>query len=246
MPFNAERPPPITHRVNVEHAAATLAYEGMMKLAQTFHHWAFHEEALDDDQRTTLVQLSADYERIAEFCGPGWSPPPSENDEEDLLSHIASLLQSNAQRSPSTYEEARQKVAILSFPIPKGSFDDALAVLDAWMTTADADDISSDLPKARHMLAILPQPTPDEYLALTFSVQDYYFHQWVALELTETTLTCSVGEHVYDPGVGGDSTSEIVFECNRDGWSRGDFWDWDRRLSKLDPKALSVQVEGLS
>lgn len=246
MPFNAERPPPITHRVNVEHAAATLAYEGMMKLAQTFHHWAFHEEALDDDQRTMLVQMSADYERIAEFCGPGWSPPPSENDEEDLLSLIATQLQLSAQRSPSIYEARPKEVAILRFPIPKGSFDDALAVLDAWMTTADPDDINSDLPKARHMLANLPQPTPDEYLTLTFSVQDYYFHQWVALELTETTLTCSVGDHAYDPGAGGDSSSEIVFECNLDGWRRGDFWEWDRRLNDLDPKALSVQVEGLS
>lgn len=246
MPFNAERPPPITHRVNVEHAAATLAYEGMMKLAKTFHHWAFHEDALDDDQRTMLVQMSADYERIAEFCGPGWSPPPSENDEEDLLSLIATQLQLSAQRSSSMHEATPSDLAILRFPIPKGSFDDALAILDAWMTTADSDDISSDLPKARHMLAILPQPTPDECLALTFSVQDYYFHQWVALELTETTLTCSVGEHVYDPGAGGDSSSEIVFECNLDGRRRGDFWEWDRRLSKLDPKALSVQVEVLS
>lgn len=73
---------PATHRVSVERAMQTLDHAEMMVLSEMYERWAFTEPKLDGDQRTRLIQMSADYERIAEFAGVEWraSHPDSEAD----------------------------------------------------------------------------------------------------------------------------------------------------------------------
>lgn len=53
-------------------------YADMMALAALYQSWALEEELLDGDQRTALIQWSADFERIADYAGPDWkaSAPP--------------------------------------------------------------------------------------------------------------------------------------------------------------------------
>ena len=63
---------PRTHHVAVDQAACTLSYEDMLSLANMLHRWALTEDRISPDHRTRLMLLSADYERIAEFVGPGW------------------------------------------------------------------------------------------------------------------------------------------------------------------------------
>lgn len=53
----------------------------MVTLSGMFRRWAIYErdESITPAQRTLLIQLSADYERIAEWVGPDWlASDPSE------------------------------------------------------------------------------------------------------------------------------------------------------------------------
>ena len=65
---------PVTHHVNVENALATLSCAQMLALAKMFERWALTETNIDGEQRTKLVQWSADYEAIAAHAGPDWTP----------------------------------------------------------------------------------------------------------------------------------------------------------------------------
>ena len=65
----------------------SLDYDEMRVLANLFCQWAFEEPKIDADQRTTLIQLSADYEAIADACGPTWKT--SENLIDDPVVFIA-------------------------------------------------------------------------------------------------------------------------------------------------------------
>ena len=63
---------PFTHAVDPEWATRALDYEEMRALANLFEEWAFHEFNIDADQRTLLIQLSSDYEAMADACGSEW------------------------------------------------------------------------------------------------------------------------------------------------------------------------------
>jgi hypothetical protein len=63
---------PVTYRVDVGAALASLNHSDMTALAGMFHRWALTEESISPDQRTVMIEWSADYERIAAFCGPNW------------------------------------------------------------------------------------------------------------------------------------------------------------------------------
>jgi hypothetical protein len=66
----------------------TLDYDEMLALAGLYERWAFTEQKLDGEQRTRLIQMSADYERIAGFCGAGWAASQPDN-EPDAVKFIA-------------------------------------------------------------------------------------------------------------------------------------------------------------
>jgi hypothetical protein len=70
---------PVTHRANVDRAMATLDHIEMVALSNMFERWAPTEERITPDHRTMLIELCADYGRIAEFCGEGWMAPEPEN-----------------------------------------------------------------------------------------------------------------------------------------------------------------------
>lgn len=63
---------PNTHIIDPERAMRTLDHAEMIALSEMYARWAFNETNLDGDQRTKLIQWSADYEQIAAFCGQGW------------------------------------------------------------------------------------------------------------------------------------------------------------------------------
>jgi hypothetical protein len=46
----------------------------MTALAELYEEWALTEERISPEQRTRLIQLSSDYERIAESVGAEWAP----------------------------------------------------------------------------------------------------------------------------------------------------------------------------
>ena len=77
-----KREPPVTHAIDWDTAMRRLDHDDMVALAVLYCDWANNEARISDDQRTKLIQWSADYERIAAYAGPGWrashpEEPPS-------------------------------------------------------------------------------------------------------------------------------------------------------------------------
>lgn len=73
---------PYTHVVDIDQALETLDHAEMVALSEMFERWALTEHTIDSERRTQLIQWAADYERIAEYCGPDWAAtdprePPS-------------------------------------------------------------------------------------------------------------------------------------------------------------------------
>jgi hypothetical protein len=49
----------------------------------------------------------------------------------------------------------------------------------------------------------------------------------VSIKISENEFRLGVGEHLYDPTVGGDTETRIVFEADAGGeWTEGDIDDW--------------------
>ena len=69
----SDEPDLATYVVDVSHAVKTLAYAGMDALAKMYARWAMNESTLDGNQRTKLIQLASDYERIAALVGKSWT-----------------------------------------------------------------------------------------------------------------------------------------------------------------------------
>jgi hypothetical protein len=77
----AEDPGVSTYFVDPDWAEAELDYRDMIALSGMFRRWAIHEagEEMRPDQRTRMIQYSADFERTADFVGEGWiASAPSE------------------------------------------------------------------------------------------------------------------------------------------------------------------------
>jgi hypothetical protein len=99
--------PPVTYRVSPEFAASELDYTDMVALSGMFRRWAIHEtdDTTTPEQRTRLIQFSADYERLAEWVGPEWkasypSPHPP------LTKFLATLERSTS--NVTDFMEARR------------------------------------------------------------------------------------------------------------------------------------------
>lgn len=63
----------------------TLSYAEMEAVANMFTRWALSEQELEPDQRTKLIELSSDYERIAAYCGHAWTASSPEYPPDALV-----------------------------------------------------------------------------------------------------------------------------------------------------------------
>lgn len=65
---------------------------------------------------------------------------------------------------------------------------------------------------------------------MTFSFQQPNFdgnYGWADITVSEDNFSLGLGEHFYDPTVGGDTETRIVFETQAGGnWPEGDIDDW--------------------
>lgn len=73
---------PFTHRTSVEAVCNELDHADMVVLSGLFRRWALYDPICTAELSTTLIQYSADMERIAEWAGEEWeaagpSPQPS-------------------------------------------------------------------------------------------------------------------------------------------------------------------------
>jgi hypothetical protein len=74
----------------------------------------------------------------------------------------------------------------------------------------------------------LPATTPG--MQVTFSFQQPNFdgnYGWADITVSEDNFSLGLGEHFYDPTVGGDTETRIEFETQAGGnWPEGDIDDW--------------------
>ena len=63
---------PVTYGISAQFAADELDYADMIALAEMFDRWIFDETDISPAQRTMLVELSVDFERITDWVEPSW------------------------------------------------------------------------------------------------------------------------------------------------------------------------------
>jgi hypothetical protein len=77
---NSPATPPAMYRVAPWAACRELDHRDMVALSGMFRRWAIYEDDVSPDDRTKLIEHSADYERLAEWVGPHWhASDPSEH-----------------------------------------------------------------------------------------------------------------------------------------------------------------------
>ena len=74
----------------------------------------------------------------------------------------------------------------------------------------------------------LPATTPGVQITFGFAQPNTSGNfGWADIEISENEFRLGVGEHFYDPSVGGDTESRTVFETQAGGdWREGDIDDW--------------------
>lgn len=65
---------------------------------------------------------------------------------------------------------------------------------------------------------------------------------WVSIDVGDEGMEFSVGNHIYTPGVGGDTSSETIFRCWEGGGSEGYLSDWLSQLNRLDCDIMKISV----
>ena len=112
--------------------------------------------------------------------------------------------------------------------------DDAISAI-ASVTQLIRPHISRLSPRALRsaatvLLALerLPIVTPGVLVRLSFSTPDRDGNYgWADIEIGEEGFRLGLGEHFYDPAVGGDTESRTVFEAQAgSSWQDGDVSDW--------------------
>lgn len=67
----------------------------------------------------------------------------------------------------------------------------------------------------------LPLPTPGLSATLTLKYELNRESDWVSIDLSDDRIAFDKGFHTYEPGIGGDTHSEIILEVGL-GWRDGD------------------------
>lgn len=65
---------------------------------------------------------------------------------------------------------------------------------------------------------------------------------WVSIDIGDEGMEFSVGNHIYTPGVGGDTSSDTIFKCWEGGGSEGYLSDWLVQLKALDRDTIKISV----
>lgn len=66
--------------------------------------------------------------------------------------------------------------------------------------------------------------------------------EWVSIDVGDEGMEFSVGNHIYTPDVGGDTSSETIFKCWEGGGSEGYLSDWLSQLNRLDRDLMKISV----
>ena len=112
-----------------------------------------------------------------------------------------------------------------------------------------SDGQLAGLTAALEAIERLPMPTGD---LIIITASDRYGegagrapgnYDWATLEITWCDMTFSIGEHVYDSGVGGDTVTDTLFFCDTDGKRRGSLTDWLRRFDRLAEFGVQASSE---
>lgn len=66
--------------------------------------------------------------------------------------------------------------------------------------------------------------------------------EWVSIDAGDDGLAFTVGSHVRYPGIGGDSSSDTLFECWPSGGSTGDLHNWLAALASMDRSSMEISA----
>ena len=84
----AMRDPPVTYAKCPHSARAILDYEDMIALSEMFSQWALDGTSFSPERAMELVKWAADYERIADWVGEGWTAPESSESPEKFVATV--------------------------------------------------------------------------------------------------------------------------------------------------------------
>lgn len=93
----------------------------------------------------------------------------------------------------------------------------------------------------------LPLPTPGLCATLTLRYELNRESDWVSIDISDDRIALDKGFHTYDPGVGGDTHSEIILEVGL-GWRDGDtfqameFADYFAQCAEDPSRDVSVTI----
>jgi hypothetical protein len=89
----------------------------------------------------------------------------------------------------------------------------------------------------------LPANTPGVHMTFGFvQPSNGGNYGWADISFNSSELRFGTGEHFYEPGVGGDTESRVVFEAFGGGaWAEGDIEDWIAAAHALGSSQVSVE-----
>lgn len=84
----------------------------------------------------------------------------------------------------------------------------------------------------------LPRVTPGVDISLDLGFREHEnARSWINIEISEDELRVGSGEHIYTPGVGGDTESRTDFEsCSGGTWYDGDMYHWIEQAAGYVPE----------
>lgn len=99
------------------------------------------------------------------------------------------------------------------------------------------------------LLGLQRLPTETRGLAATCTFKETFSlgnYRWASIEFSDEGFRLSVGQHFYDPSIGGDTESETVFEACAGGGRAGDIDAWLDTANSIAENSRSLTFEVLS
>ncbi|HEY9091888.1 hypothetical protein [Parasphingorhabdus sp.] len=127
------------------------------------------------------------------------------------------------------------------FPITAHDLEHVLVLLWAEINSEDSDNREA-LKVIVNDLESLPSKEPRSF-TLTFIHQFFAESVWASLDSYEGYLVFEAGTHIYEPGVGGDTYTDKLFECSSVGEAKGNLSDWLLALEQMEQSELKIQLE---
>jgi len=113
----------------------------------------------------------------------------------------------------------------------------------------DDDELNSERRKAAWALSRLPDRLQSGHVLVSVGQSrsgssDGVTNRWAELEMYPSLIELRSGGHVYDPATGGDSFSNIVYQCEYGGDEQGSVTDFIDLFDELSEGQLQVHAEG--